>query len=101
LREGARPTGVAAICEDGAVIALIITALLAVLFVVLLWFKSGQPENEGASLGHTSPYPDSVFGLSVMRPPLGSPESLESHDGTDWVGDEFERQRRGHHRSGG
>lgn len=38
-------------------IALIITALLAVLFVVLLWFKSGQPENEGASLGHTSPYP--------------------------------------------
>jgi hypothetical protein len=29
------------------VIALIIIAVLAVLFVVLLWVKSGQPENEG------------------------------------------------------
>ena len=78
-------------------IALIIIALLAVLFVVLLWVKSGQPENEGASLGHTSPYPDSVFGPSVLRPPLGSRESLESHDGADWVGEEFGRRQRGRH----
>ena len=80
-------------------IVLIIMAVLAVLFVVLLWVTSGQPHKEGASLGHTSPYPDSVFGPSVMRPPLGSPESLESHNGTDWSGEEFERQRRGRHRS--
>ncbi len=82
-------------------VALIIIAVLAVLFVALLWVKSGQPENQGSSLGHNSPYPDSVFGPSLTRPPLGSPESLDSHDGTDWAGEEFERQRRGHHHSAG
>ena len=78
-------------------IALIVIAVLAVLFVVLLWVKSGQPENQGASLGHNSPYPELGLRPLADRPPLGSPESLESHDGTDWVGDELERQRRGHH----
>ncbi|MGP8162065.1 MAG: hypothetical protein ACLQGJ_12745 [Candidatus Dormibacteria bacterium] len=75
-------------------IALIVIAVLAVLFVVLLWVKSGQPENEGASLGHNSPLPDSVFGPSVLRPPLGSPETLESDAGTDWVDAELRHEQR-------
>ncbi len=94
-------TQAAAPCDHGAVIGLIVIAVLAVLFVVLLCAKAVQPENEGSGLGHNSPYPDSVFGPSVMRPPLGSAESLESHDGTDWAGEEFERQPRGHHHRAG
>jgi hypothetical protein len=82
------------------VIALIIIAVLALLFVALLWARSGQPENEGASLGHNAPYPDSVLGPSVLRPPLGSPESLESDSDPDSADAEPQgpegRQPRGH-----
>lgn len=48
-------------------VALIIIAVLAVLFVALLWVKSGQPENQGSSLGHNSPYPQ--LGLRTLADP--------------------------------
>jgi hypothetical protein len=79
------------------VIGVIIIAVLAVLFVVLLWVRSAGPGNAGESLGHNSPYPDSVFGPSVLRPPLGSPESLESHADPDWVDRELQRSEHHHH----
>ena len=82
-------------------IGLIILGVLAVLFVVLLWARSGQPGNEGASLGHNSPYPDSVMGPSPLRPRLGTPESLVSHRGVDWEDEELQREELHHHRSDG
>jgi hypothetical protein len=92
---------VVAACDDGAVIALIIIAALAVLFVVLIWVKSEHPENEEASLGHNSPWPDSVFGPSVLRPQLGSPETLESHSDPEWVDAELRRSEQHRHRESG
>jgi hypothetical protein len=84
------------------VVGLIILAVLGVLFIVLLWVKVGQPENQGASLGHNSPWPDSVFVPPPgVRPPLGSPESLESHAGSDWVDAKLRQERRRHRHGGG
>jgi hypothetical protein len=76
------------------VIGVIIIAGLALVFVALVWARSGQPKNEGASLGHNAPWPDSVLGPSVHNPPLGTPESLESHADTNWVDHELREQRR-------
>jgi hypothetical protein len=81
-------------------LGIIIIAVLAAGFVVLLWVKSAGPGNDGAALGHNSPYPDAVFGPSVLRPPLGSPESLESHADLEWVDRELERSEHRRHPGG-
>jgi hypothetical protein len=46
-----------------------------------------------ASLGDNLPYPETVFGPSWVRPRPGTPESLESHEGANWVDEELERER--------
>jgi hypothetical protein len=76
------------------VVGVIILGVLAVLFVILILVLSGQPENQGPGLGHNSPYPDTVLGPSPLRPRLGTPESLESHMGVDWVDQDLQRERR-------
>jgi hypothetical protein len=85
-----------ATCDDGEVIGVIVIAVLAVLFVVLIWVRSGQPGNEGESLGDNLPYPGTVFGPSWMKPRPGTLESLESHEGANWVDEELRRERRRH-----
>jgi hypothetical protein len=82
-----------AACDDCAVTGVIVIAVLAVLFVILIWVRSGQPGNEGESLGDNLPYPDTVFGPSWMKPRAGTPESLESHEGANWVDEELRRER--------
>jgi hypothetical protein len=75
------------------VIGVLIIAVLAVLFVILIWVRSGQPGNEGESLGDNLPYPDRVFGPSWMKPRPGTPESLGSHEGANWADEELRRER--------
>jgi hypothetical protein len=75
------------------VIGVIIIAVLAVFFVALIWVRSGGPDDEVASLGDNLPYPETVFGPSWVRPRPGTPESLESHEGANWVDEELERER--------
>ncbi len=79
-------------------VGIIIIAVLAVGFVVLLWVRSGQPGNEGESLGNNMPYPRSVFGPSWLEPPAGTPGSLDSHAGTNWADEELHRERHRDHR---
>ena len=74
-------------------IGVIIIAVLAVFFVALIWVRSGGPDDEVASLGDNLPYPETVFGPSWVRPRPGTPESLESHEGANWVDEELERER--------
>ena len=88
---------VVAKCDDRPVIGVIVIAVLAVLFVILIWVRSEQPGNEGESLGNNMPYPRTVFGPSWAEPPAGTPDSLESHPGADWAGDELLRQRNRDH----
>jgi hypothetical protein len=83
------------------VITVIVLSVLAVAFVVLLWVRSAGPENQGAELGHNSPWPDSVFIPPADRPRLGSPETLESHEDPNWVDNQVRRARRRRRRSGG
>jgi hypothetical protein len=75
------------------VIGVIIIAVLAVLFVTLLWVRSGRPDDEVASLGDNLPYPETVFGPSWVKPRPGTPESLERHEGANWVDEELDRER--------
>jgi hypothetical protein len=75
------------------VIGVLIIAVLAVLFVILIWVRSGQPGNEGESLGDNLPYPDTVFGPSWMKPRPGTRESLDSHEGANWADEELRRER--------
>jgi hypothetical protein len=75
------------------VIGVLIIAVLAVLFVILIWVRSGQPGNEGESLGDNLPYPDTVFGPSWMKPRSGTRESLDSHEGANWADEELRRER--------
>jgi hypothetical protein len=75
------------------VIGVLIIAVLAVLFVILIWVRSGQPGNEGESLGDNLPYPDTVFGPSWMKPRPGTPESLDSHEDANWADEELRRER--------
>jgi hypothetical protein len=88
---------VAASWDDGRVIGVIIIAVLAVGFVVLLWVRSAGAGNEGESLGNNMPYPREVFGPSRSEPPAGTPESLESHHGAEWADDELRRERHQDH----
>jgi hypothetical protein len=46
-----------------------------------------------ASLGDNLPYPETVFGPSWVKPRPGTPESLESHEGANWVDEELDRER--------
>jgi hypothetical protein len=80
------------------VVGVLIIAGLALLFVALVWARSGQSKNEGVGLGSNAPWPSSVLGPSVHNPPLGTPESLESHSDTDWVDRELRERRREDHR---
>ena len=74
-------------------IGVIIIAVLAVFFVALIWVRSGGPDDEVASLGDNLPYPETVFGPSWVRPRPGTPESLVSPEGANWVDEELERER--------
>ena len=46
-----------------------------------------------ASLGDNLPYPETVFGPSWVKPRPGTPESLERHEGANWVDEELDRER--------
>jgi hypothetical protein len=83
-------------------IGVIIIAVLAVCFVALLWVRSARPgdqEPRSAPPGDREEGlgPESVFGPSLTRPPLGTPESLDSHLDPDWVDKELQRSE--HHDS--
>lgn len=80
-------------------ISLLIFAALAVAFGVVIVLRSMGASNQGAELGDNSPWPDTAFVRPPgHRPPLGSPESLDTHASGRWADRELRREERRHRR---